>query len=211
MSYVLDNPDIGSTRVLDDPTALASSGLQGVTGTVTVTGFAGAMALRGATGILTVTGRYAGFQPAPGGLLDVTPDPSGHPLSVEIVSGPAHGTLQVHADGHFTFAPDSGWLGTDSFDYRVWTGGSPGASATVVLTLAASMQGVTGTVTVTGQAGSLTLQQDFVGQGVTGQVGVTGFAGAFVYPSFRVRGRLRYQRTDTPSIQTASRPRVQRA
>lgn len=154
MSYVLDNPDIGSTRVLDDPTALASSGLQGVTGTLTVTGFAAAMALRGATGFATVTGRYAGFQPAPGGLLDVTPDPSGHPLSVEIVSGPAHGTLQIEADGHFTFAPDSGWFGTDSFDYRVWANGSPGASATVVLTLAASMQGVTGTVTVDGRFGA---------------------------------------------------------
>jgi len=143
MAYVLDSPDLGSTWVLDDPTALASSGLQAVTGSVSVTGLAAVMALRASTGAASVTGRWAGYQAAPGGLLDVTPDPAGHPLSVEIVSGPAHGTLQIEADGHFTFTPDSGWFGVDAFGHRIWSGGSPGASATVVLTLVSAMVDVT--------------------------------------------------------------------
>ncbi len=34
-----------------------------------------------------------------------------------LVSGPAHGTLYFDYDGTFSYTPDSGFYGTDSFTY----------------------------------------------------------------------------------------------
>ena len=39
-------------------------------------------------------------------------------LSAELVSGPANGTLELLADGRFTYTPASGFSGTDTFTYR---------------------------------------------------------------------------------------------
>ena len=57
---------------------------------------------------------------------DVTPgsvgqdsDIDGDPLTVALVTGPAHGTLTLNGDGSFTYTPDADYNGPDSFTYRV--------------------------------------------------------------------------------------------
>ena len=35
-----------------------------------------------------------------------------------LVTGPAHGTLTLNADGSFTYTPTAGYTGTDSFTYK---------------------------------------------------------------------------------------------
>ena len=50
-------------------------------------------------------------------------DPDGeHALTAVLVSGPAHGTLTLNADGSFTYTPDANYSGPDSFTYRASDG-----------------------------------------------------------------------------------------
>jgi hypothetical protein len=59
-------------------------------------------------------------------------DPDGDPITVfDVVAPPAHGTLNaINADGSFTYTPNPGFFGTDTFDYRVTDGiDDPGAAA----------------------------------------------------------------------------------
>ncbi|WP_047418067.1 Ig-like domain-containing protein [Cellulophaga sp. Hel_I_12] len=41
------------------------------------------------------------------------------------ISNPTNGSLVLNSDGSFTFAPNPGFIGTDSFEYRVCDDGSP--------------------------------------------------------------------------------------
>ncbi|WP_203236362.1 Ig-like domain-containing protein, partial [Methylobacterium crusticola] len=97
-----------------------------------------------------------------------------------LASDPEHGTLALAADGSFTYTPDAGYVGTDSFAYRAYDGGLDalasvslliGTPAPTGLALApADDTGLAGdrltnrssvTVTGTGQAGaSVTLFDD---------------------------------------------------
>ncbi|MCZ8190493.1 MAG: Ig-like domain-containing protein, partial [Microcystis sp. LE19-338.1B] len=45
---------------------------------------------------------------------------TGQPLSVETVTSTNHGTLNLAADGSFTYTPNADYVGTDSFTYRVF-------------------------------------------------------------------------------------------
>jgi hypothetical protein len=72
----------------------------------------------------------------PGGTIDTT--------SVQIVSGPAHGTATVTASGSVVYTPVTGFAGSDSFTYSVkdLQGAlSNVASVTVSVTAAAGSQG----------------------------------------------------------------------
>jgi hypothetical protein len=40
------------------------------------------------------------------------------PLTVNVLTGPAHGALTLGADGSFDYVPDAGFAGADSFTYR---------------------------------------------------------------------------------------------
>ncbi|MGK4567238.1 Ig-like domain-containing protein [Flavobacterium sp. 3HN19-14] len=42
-----------------------------------------------------------------------------NPASVIITSQPTHGTVQVNNDGTVTYTPNTGYLGTDTFNYQV--------------------------------------------------------------------------------------------
>jgi large repetitive protein len=55
--------------------------------------------------------------PAAGVLANDT-DVDGDPLTAALVSGPAHGSLTLNADGSFTYMPDAHFSGTDSFTYK---------------------------------------------------------------------------------------------
>ena len=52
-----------------------------------------------------------------------------------MVSGPAHGTLTLNADGSFTYTPAANFNGTDSFTYRANDGSADCNVATVTITV----------------------------------------------------------------------------
>ncbi|WP_167736206.1 Ig-like domain-containing protein [Nocardioides sp. 503] len=56
-------------------------------------------------------------------------------LTAVLVSGPSHGTLTLNADGTFTYTPQAGYDGADSFTYRADDGSSSSNVATVSLTV----------------------------------------------------------------------------
>lgn len=56
------------------------------------------------------------------GVLANDADADGTPLNVQLVDGPLHGTLTLNADGSFTYVPEAGFFGEDSFSYRASDG-----------------------------------------------------------------------------------------
>ena len=82
-----------------------------------------------------------------GNVLSNDTDPDGNTLTVidadgnaangiSPVTGPAHGTLLLNADGTFKYYPDNNYNGTDSFTYRVSDGNGGTAEATATITIA---------------------------------------------------------------------------
>ncbi|HQU46638.1 MAG TPA: Ig-like domain-containing protein, partial [Pirellulales bacterium] len=59
--------------------------------------------------------------------------PDGGTLTASLVSQPAHGSLTFNSDGSFSYTPDSGWVGTDSFTYDNSDGIMTSSTATVTL------------------------------------------------------------------------------
>ena len=51
-------------------------------------------------------------------------DVDGNTLTAALVSGPAHGTLTLNANGSFTYTPAANYNGSDSFTYRANDGSS---------------------------------------------------------------------------------------
>lgn len=49
--------------------------------------------------------------------------PSGKTLTAVLNTGPANGTLTLNSDGSFTYTPDKGFTGDDSFTYYAYAGG----------------------------------------------------------------------------------------
>jgi hypothetical protein len=68
---------------------------------------------------------------ASGGLVDTAHDVDQDELSAEVVSQPTHGTLSLEEDGTFTYVPNAGFVGSDSFDYRVFDGAEYSLAKTV--------------------------------------------------------------------------------
>jgi len=58
---------------------------------------------------------------APGVLVNDV-DVDGDPLTASKLTDPTHGSLTVSANGSFTYTPDTGFLGEDSFTYTVSDG-----------------------------------------------------------------------------------------
>ena len=72
---------------------------------------------------------------APAGVLANDSDVDGGSLTASLVSGPAHGSLALNADGSFVYTPAANYSGADSFTYQVADGLGGTASATVDLTV----------------------------------------------------------------------------
>ncbi|MBB3902799.1 tandem-95 repeat protein [Methylobacterium brachythecii] len=75
--------------------------------------------------------------PLTGNVLANDHDPDGDRLHVEPVTGPAHGRLDLHPDGTFTYMPDADFHGADSFTYALVDSDGGRATATVHLTVGA--------------------------------------------------------------------------
>jgi VCBS repeat-containing protein len=73
--------------------------------------------------------------PATSGLLNGATDADGDYLTASLLSGPSSGSLSVNPDGSFTYTPNSGFTGTDSFTYQVNDGALNSNTATVTLTV----------------------------------------------------------------------------
>src|SRR5206468_4196104 len=71
----------------------------------------------------------------PPGVLSNDTDPEHQALTAILVSGPAHGTLTLNADGSFAYTPAPNFNGVDSFSYRANDGSLNSNVATVTLTV----------------------------------------------------------------------------
>jgi hypothetical protein len=73
------------------------------------------------------------FVPAPSGVLANDTDVFGNPLQAVLVSGPSHGQLTLGADGSFSYSPNPGFSGIDTFTYSASDGSVSSPPATVTL------------------------------------------------------------------------------
>ncbi len=72
--------------------------------------------------------------PAAGVLANDT-DPESDPLTAVNASTPANGAVTLNADGSFTYTPNAGFFGTDTFTYQANDGSGDSAAATVTITV----------------------------------------------------------------------------
>ncbi len=77
---------------------------------------------------------------ADGGVLSNDEPSFRGPLTAEIALQPAHGSVELAADGGFRYVPESAYVGADSFTYRA-SDGTQAGSATVALTVDADTDG----------------------------------------------------------------------
>ena len=70
-----------------------------------------------------------------GAVLENDTDGDGDPLTAVLVDGPTNGTLNLNADGSFTYDPDPNFNGTDSFTYQADDGIDQSNVATVNITI----------------------------------------------------------------------------
>ncbi len=69
------------------------------------------------------------------GVLENDADADGDSLTAIKVSDPAHGSVVVASTGAFVYTPDSGYLGSDSFEYKVNDGLADGGTVSVSITV----------------------------------------------------------------------------
>ncbi|MCD6706871.1 MAG: S8 family serine peptidase [Thiobacillus sp.] len=73
------------------------------------------------------------------GVLGNDGDADGDQLTAVLDAGPASGSLALNGDGSFSYTPDAGFAGTDSFAYRAFDGALHSDPATVSITVNASV------------------------------------------------------------------------
>jgi VCBS repeat-containing protein len=69
------------------------------------------------------------------GVLANDSDPDSATLTATAVDQPANGTLALSADGSFTYTPNVGFSGQDTFTYQAGDGTDTSAPATVTITV----------------------------------------------------------------------------
>lgn len=74
------------------------------------------------------------------GLLSNDSDSDGDVLSASLTSSPSNGLVTVNADGSFSYTPNTGFSGVDSFTYTVDDGNDGSATATVEITIEAQTE-----------------------------------------------------------------------
>ncbi|MEC5216724.1 VCBS repeat-containing protein [Actimicrobium sp. GrIS 1.19] len=71
--------------------------------------------------------------PADAGVLHNDSDVDGNPLTAILDRNVSHGTLALHADGSFTYTPNEGFVGVDSFTYHANDGSADSAVVTATI------------------------------------------------------------------------------
>ncbi|NQT88432.1 tandem-95 repeat protein, partial [bacterium] len=79
--------------------------------------------------------------PAPGVLANDS-DPNGDALTAVPASGGAHGLVSLATDGSFTYTPDPGFEGIDTFTYKAYDGAHESNVATVIIVVGTTEQGL---------------------------------------------------------------------
>ena len=69
------------------------------------------------------------------GLLQNAWDPDGDSLQAIEISGPTHGSVVLNSDGTFSYTPNVGYAGSDSFMYEVSDGAMTSNMATATITM----------------------------------------------------------------------------
>ena len=72
---------------------------------------------------------------AANGVLANDTNADGGALSAVLVSTTGNGSLTLNADGSFSYTPNAGFCGTDSFTYTATDGHATSAPATVTITV----------------------------------------------------------------------------
>jgi hypothetical protein len=67
------------------------------------------------------------------GVLANDADPAGRPMTAILVTGPAHGTVILHADGSFIYTPATNYSGPDNFTYKANDGTADSNVSTVTV------------------------------------------------------------------------------
>ncbi|MGV0795065.1 Ig-like domain-containing protein, partial [Mycolicibacterium sp. XJ1819] len=105
-------------------------------------------------------------------------DPDDDPLTAELISGPGNGTLTFDSDGSFSYTPDPGWSGVDTFTYQASDGQLTSGPAVVTIAVTAINHAPVaeddsytvaedGTLTVPGAGGLLANDSDADGTALT--------------------------------------------
>jgi hypothetical protein len=81
------------------------------------------------------------------GVLSNDSDPDGDALTAAVATSPAHGAVAFEGDGSFTYMPNAGYAGPDSFTYTA-TDGRLKSTATVSITVAAPPDSVPPVTTI---------------------------------------------------------------
>lgn len=84
------------------------------------------------------------------GLLANDTDVEGDDLTATGLTQPAHGDVVLEADGSFTYTPDAGYFGTDTFTYKASDGAATSAATTVTITVEEGEQPPVNTAPVAG-------------------------------------------------------------
>lgn len=98
------------------------------------------------------------------GVLANDQDLEGDPLAVADFTQPSYGTLTIAVDGSFSYQPDPGFVGTDSFRYAASDASDFSNSATVTITVAAMQsdpQLAHGVLSVSDQWQTVTLEHSY--------------------------------------------------
>jgi len=86
--------------------------------------------------------------PAPGVLANDS-DPDGDPLTAGMPTNPSNGTLNLSTNGGFTYTPNPGFTGVDSFTYMAHDPNGGMTTATVTITVTATTTTTTAPTTTT--------------------------------------------------------------
>lgn len=102
-----------------------------------------------------------GGQTLTGNVTDNDSDPDGQDLTVALVTDVTNGTLDLDADGSFTYTPDADFFGTDTFEYSLTdtANNTVTATATITVTDVPDVDG-DGNILVRFAGGSLFLRGD---------------------------------------------------
>ena len=82
-------------------------------------------------------------QPVTGSLTSNDGDPTNQPITITPtpVSGPTYGTVVINPDGTYTYTPNPGYVGPDTFEYQIQDPDGNTDTATVTITVAADPNG----------------------------------------------------------------------